>query len=91
MAIGIYFHPNSMTAEQYDTAVRKLEGAGQGKPAGRRYHACFGPPDKLMVFDVWDSEESFKAFGERVRALAAEMGVDLGTPEIMPIHNIIQG
>jgi len=38
--------------------MQKLEAAGQGKPKGRSHHSTFGPDDHLMVYDVWDSQET---------------------------------
>jgi len=35
MALGIYFSPNSMNAQQYDSCIQKLEAAGARKPGGR--------------------------------------------------------
>jgi len=91
MALGFYFAPQSMSAQQYDTVVKRLEAAGAGKPAGRLYHACFGPADKVMVFDVWDSQASFDRFGQTLMPIMAELGIDPGQPQVMPIHNIIKG
>ena len=34
MALGFIFAPSSMTAGQYDECIKKLEGAGAGRPAG---------------------------------------------------------
>ena len=90
MAIAIYFHPQSMSAAQYDETIKRLEAAGAGKPPGRVHHSCFGPPDHLMVYDVWDSEESFGAFGEILRPILAEAGIDIGEPSVMPIHRLQQ-
>ena len=53
MAIAIYFHPQSMSAAQYDEAIKRLDAAGAGNPPGRLHHSAFGPPDQMMVFDVW--------------------------------------
>jgi hypothetical protein len=89
MAIGIYFHPQAMTTEQYDESIRRLEQAGADNPPGRRYHACFGPPDQLMVFDVWDDQESFQKFGQTLMPILAEIGLDPGEPAIMPVHNVV--
>ena len=89
MAIGIYFSPKSMSAQQYDECIRNLANAGAGAPAGRMYHACFGTPDHVMVFDVWDSQESFERFGQTLLPILAALGVDPGPPSVMPIHNII--
>ena len=90
MPLGFYFSPKSMSATQYDACIKKLEAAGAGKPAGRLYHACFGPADKLAVFDVWDSQQSFDRFGETLMPVLQELGID-GAPHVMPIHNIIEG
>ena len=91
MALGFYFAPQSMNAQQYDNCIKKLEAAGAGKPAGRVYHAAFGPADKLAVFDIWDSQASFDRFGQTLMPILTELGVDPGQPQVMPIHNIIKG
>jgi hypothetical protein len=89
MAIGIYFAPSSMTTGQYGEIVQRLKKAGAGHPKGRRYHACFGEPDKLQVFDVWDSQASFDKFGETLMPILTEMGVATAQPVVMPVHNVI--
>ena len=89
MAIGIYFAPAAMSAASYDECVKRLVKAGAGHPKGRRYHASFGPADKLMVFDVWDSQESFDKFGQTLMPIMQEIGLDAGQPQVMPVHNVI--
>jgi hypothetical protein len=91
MAIGVYFSPASMTAQQYDEIIRRLEQAGAGAPRGRTYHSCFGSGDKLMVFDVWESQADFDAFGGTLMPILQELGVDPGQPDVMPVHNTIKG
>lgn len=91
MAIGIYFSPDRLTAELYAECIRKLEEHGAGKPPGRLYHACFGAPDKLSIFDVWDSQQSFDHFGRTLMPILAELGLDTAAPEVMPVHNVIPG
>jgi len=91
MAIGVYFSPTAMSANQYDTVIRKLEAAGAGQPAGRSYHAAFGSAGKLAVFDVWDSQASFDRFGQTLMPILKEVGVDPGQPQVMPIHSVIVG
>ena len=91
MALGIYFSPTSMTKQQYDTCIKKLEAAGAGKPAGRLYHASFGDGDKLAVFDVWESQELFDRFGQTLMPILKEIGVEIAQPHAMPIHNVIKG
>jgi hypothetical protein len=90
MAIGIYFAPTGMTAQRYDECIKKLNKAGATHPKGRSYHTSFGPADKIMVFDVWDSMESFNQFGETLLPILQDLGIDVGQPDIMPVHNIVQ-
>ena len=89
MSIAVYFHPEAMSATQYDEIMEKLRAAGQGTPTGRSHHSAFGPEDRLMVYDVWDSQESFDAFGQTLMPVLEELGVD-GQPDVMSIHNVVQ-
>ena len=91
MALGILFTPASMSARQYDDCIKRLEAAGAGRPPGRLYHACFGSGDKLRVFDVWDSQESFNRFGQTLMPILKQIGVDPGQPEVAQIHAVIGG
>ena len=89
MAIGIYFAPTSMTVAQYADTVQRLKKAGAGHPKGRRYHACFGEPEKLQVFDVWDSQATFDKFGQTLMPILAELGLNTAQPMVMQVHNVI--
>jgi len=91
MALGILFAPASLTAQQYDDCIDRLEKAGAGKPMGRHYHSCFGTGNKLQVFDVWESQAAFDSFGRVLMPILQQIGVDPGQPQIAPIHNIIKG
>ena len=91
MAVGYYFHPESMSAEQYDRVIQKLEAAGAGSPPGRSYHSAFEVGNSVHVFDVWDSEEQFNEFGQTLMPILQEEGVDPGQPDVSPIHNVIVG
>lgn len=93
MAVGIYFGDSAgFTLEIYDEAVRRLEAAGAGAPAGRTYHAAMDNGQGLVnVFDVWDSMESFAAFGETLVPILAELGAAPAEPMVLPIRNVIEG
>ncbi len=91
MAIAITFTPRSMNASQYDEIIRRLKAAGAGAPKGRQNHVCFGTGSNLRVFDVWESQESFGAFGQTLMPILQEIGVDPGQPEISEVHNTIAG
>jgi len=90
MAYAIQFTPK-MTAEQYDECMKRLNAAGAGAPAGRLYHACYGSGDRLRVFDVWESKESFDNFGPTLMPILQEIGIDAGVPEIVEVRNIVRG
>ena len=91
MAISFYFAPEAMSAEQYDEVTANLEAAGQGSPAGRIYHVAFEGQGGIDVFDVWESQEAFDAFGETLMPILAAAGVDPGTPMVAAVHNVIAG
>ncbi len=88
MSILARFTPNSLTAEQYDKAIREMDEVNS-PPDGRDYHVCFGSDGDLRVSEIWDSREQFEAYGEKLMPKLAEIGIDPGpAPEIIEIHNI---
>ena len=91
MAIGVYFSPESVDTKKYDEVIKQLTAAGAANPKGRSHHSAFGPPDHLMVFEVWDSQADFDAFGAILMPVLAKNGINPGQPDVMPVHNIIQG
>jgi hypothetical protein len=50
MALGMYFAPHSFTPARYDDAISRLEVAGAGAPAGRRYHVALEADGLIQVF-----------------------------------------
>ena len=91
MALGLYFSPSSLTPAEYDDVNSRLEAAGAAAPAGRLYHVALETDGQIQVFDVWDSQESFDAFGETLMPIMNELGVDPGQPMVSNVHNIVQG
>jgi len=89
MAICVYFVPVSMNAGQYEQAVKLIAEAGQGAPAGRLYHVCFGDGDKLQVVDVWRSQAEWDDFSQVVAKAAEQLGMEIASINIEPVHNII--
>ena len=90
MALAFYFAPTTpMSARQYNDCIKRLQKAGAGHPAGRVYHACFGTPESLAVFDVWTSQAAFDAFGQTLMPIMQQIGVDPGQPSVMPVHSVI--
>ena len=91
MALGFYFSPSSFTPARYDDAISRLEAAGAGAPAGRLYHVALEANGLIQVFDVWESEASFQAFGKTLLPIMADLGADPGQPQTSPVHNLIKG
>jgi hypothetical protein len=90
MSILIRFTPASLTAEQYDETIRRLQGNGPWPPDGLEYHVCFGSEGSLRVSEIWDSREQLDAFGERLMPVLADVGIEPGEPELAEIHNIVR-
>ena len=91
MSILIRFAPASLTAEQYDESVRRLEAAGDWPPSGLDYHVCFGSEGNLLVSEVWDTQGQFEAFGERLMPILTEAGIEFSAPPvILEAHNTIK-
>ena len=90
MALAFYFAPKTpMSARQYNECIRLLEKAGASHPPGRAYHACFGSPENLAVFDVWTSQAAFEEFGKTLMPIMQQIGGDPGQPTVMSVHNVI--
>ena len=90
MAIVVRFAPDSLTSEQYEKSIAKLEETGDFPPDGLDYHVCFGEEGKLMVSEIWDSQEKFEAFGERLMPILSEVGIDAGEPQVIEVHNVVR-
>ena len=58
-------------------------------PPGRIHHSCFGPDGDLMVHEVWESQQAFEEYGPVLMPILHKAGIDPGTPDLMPIHNLV--
>ncbi len=91
MALGLYFTPAGFTPEKYDEAISQLEAAGAGAPAGRSYHVALETNGEIQVFDIWESQAAFEAFGATLIPIMSGLGVDPGQPMVSQVHNVIEG
>ena len=91
MALIVHFTPKGMDDKKYAEVLRKLEAAGAGAPSGRLHHACYGDKRALRVTDVYDTPQSFEAFGQTLVPILAGLGIDVGQPDVVEVHNIIRG
>lgn len=94
MAIVAVFQHPSLTKERYDESVRRLTGGRSLQtPAdwpvpGLLVHVAGQGPNGFRVVDVWESEDAFRKFGEKLIPVLQSIGVE-GQPEIYPSHNFV--
>jgi hypothetical protein len=91
MSIGIYFAVGTFPADKYDEAISRLEAAGAGAPEGRSYHVALETDGEISVFDIWESQAAFDAFGATLMPILDGLGVDPGKPMVADVHNVIAG
>jgi hypothetical protein len=91
MALIVHFTPRGMDDRKYAEVLRRLQAAGAAAPPGRLHHTCYGEPKALRVTDVYDTAQSFESFGRTLVPILAELGVEVGQPEVIEVHNIIPG
>lgn len=90
MSIVVRFTPPSLTREQYDETVRRMQEEGTFPPDGMDYHVCFGEEGRLRVSEIWDSREQWQAFGEQLMPVLADAGIEPGDPDVFEVHNIVR-
>jgi len=91
MALGIYFMHGGFTPDKYKEVIKKLDAAGAGSPKGRSNHFALESDGAIQVFDVWESQADFDAFGKTLVPLLTELGVELGAPMVANVYNVING
>lgn len=79
------------TPEKYEQTISSLDKAGEGSPKGRSYHVALESDGLIQVFDIWESQEAFEAFGKTLMPILAELGVELKEPMVATVHNVIKG
>ena len=86
----VRFTPASVTTEQYDETIQRLEKSGDWLPEGLEFHVAFESGGKFRVSEIWDSQAQFDAFGKQLMPILEDVGIDPGAPEMVEIHNIIR-
>jgi len=89
-SVLVRFTPASVTTEQYDETIQRLEKSGDWLPEGLEFHVAFESGGKFRVSEIWDSQAQFDAFGKRLMPILEDVGIDPGAPEMVEIHNIIR-
>jgi hypothetical protein len=91
MALGFYITAKGFTQDRYDTTTVQLEEAGVGAPDGRISHVALETNGEIQVFDVWESQEAFDAFGATLIPILTAAGIELSEPMVARVHNEIKG
>ena len=80
MALRIYFVHAGFTPEKYESApIKQLEGFRQclhGRPR-RSLHVALESNGEVQVFDIWESQADFDAFGTTLVPILTGLGVKL--------------
>jgi hypothetical protein len=91
MALGFYFVNGGFTPEKYAEALKQLDAAGQGAPKGRTFHVGLESNGEIQVFDIWESQEEFDAFGPVLMPILDGLGVQVNPPMVANVSKVIQG
>lgn len=95
MVVIAVFHGPTVTQAKYEASVKKLTGgrSRMEKPEdwpvpGLLVHAAGQGPKGFRVVDVWESEQAFQKFGEKLKPILKELGME-GEPEVYPAHTFV--
>jgi hypothetical protein len=88
MSVLVRYQPTGLTKEQYDDVSRRMEESDWPPPA-LRVHVCFGEDGDLLVSEIWDSEDEWRSFSERLMPVLEEAGVQIGgEPQLFEVQEL---
>jgi len=94
MPVVLVHQGPTLNQERYDEIIRRLAGKNRMEDPedwpveGLLVHAAGQSDSGFRVVDVWESEEACRQFGERLKPILEEVGVDT-QPEIYPTHSLV--
>jgi hypothetical protein len=86
VTVVVRHQPKNLTREKYDEVSSQMEGTGAWPPDGLDMHVCFGTEGSLLVSEIWDSEEKFRSFTDRLYPALQKAGVDYEEPQVYEAH-----
>lgn len=97
MAVGVLMTMPGIKQAQYEQINEKLFGHypfdSSDAPDGLLMHSAGPAPEGWYVYDIWESKDHFKRFGEERLAPAVRdtVGADVasGRPEFYEIANLV--
>jgi hypothetical protein len=97
MPIVAVFESPSLTRETYEKSIQMLthgkervESAADWPVPGLLVHAAGQGAKGFRVVDVWESEEAFRRFGEKLTPIMEAIGLE-GEPDVYPVHTLVTG
>jgi len=92
--VAVFQHP-SLTRAQYEESIRRLTGgrerverASDWPVEGLLVHVAGEGPNGFRVVDVWESEEAFQRFGEKLMPITKALGIE-AQPDVYPVHTFV--
>ena len=92
MAVVGVFQSPTLTQEQYEETIRRLTGGKDRMESpsdwpvpGLLVHIAGQGDSGFRVVDVWESQEAFDSFGEKLMPVLQELGIEV-RPEIYQAH-----
>ena len=85
----VIFNIPRFSTTLYDKFVQEMQKNDNLKHEGREYHAAAHDGDQMVIVDVWESEEDFKEFGNKLMPLFVMNGITPPKPRVIPVHNIL--
>jgi hypothetical protein len=95
MAVVAVFQGPTLTRARYEASILELTGgrARVEKPSdwpveGLLVHVAGETASGFRVIDVWQSEEAFRKFGEKLAPIMTRHGLK-EQPEVYPAHTLV--
>jgi hypothetical protein len=89
VSIVVRYPATGLTREKYDEVSRRLEEAGDWPPQALEMHVLFGSEGDLRVSEIWDSEDQWRTFTERLLPVVQDVGVQMtGEPEVFEVQEL---
>lgn len=86
--ITVVFQADGFTTHHYDEACRLANVSQSNLPDGLIFHSGTPTDTGFLVVDVWEDEESFGRFGERLGPAMHQAGIT-AQPKIFRTHAIM--
>jgi hypothetical protein len=96
MPVVAVFQSPSLTQEKYEETVRRVTGGKKSRVdspsdwpvAGLLVHAAGQATGGFRVVDVWESEDAFRRFGEKLIPILKAIGIE-DQPEVYQAHTFV--